>query len=425
MPDPYDVLGVKRGASPDEIKAAYRRASKQRHPDMPGGSNEAMVELNTAYAFVLNELKQGYQRQEKEEARQQSNAGENAWHDVHEDTSHDRRRDTRWRDLYREIDEEIDNLRNASEQYDAQLRRMRDAAWQAGQHAAWAKLTLDDLFNFFKRTARSGIKGLAVLFAALIGVGSVLVEANFVSALILLGSGVGFAFSLALRSDKGGVLSAALLLFGVMTIWLPPVRAALLLFPLATVSVLILLALIFKFAQAGGTVGLMTGGVLALFVISAIVNDTAQHPAFVGIVPRPAPSPTYHPTVEATQPVTSAPGPTASPTDAAPVPTPTRATPQATVAIAPPEPRTLLASDGAILKFVSGVPYHLKVRNGRATSLKATLGAIKLTSGDDANGACVDYVDFPRQTGSGPWTEIDRTFWACGDGAVVKAQSRE
>ena len=32
--DPYEILGVKRGASLDEIKAAYRRASKQRHPDM-------------------------------------------------------------------------------------------------------------------------------------------------------------------------------------------------------------------------------------------------------------------------------------------------------------------------------------------------------------------------------------------------------
>ena len=62
--DPYEILGVKRGASLEEIKAAYRRACKQRHPDL-GGSHEAMVELNTAYAFVLNELKTGYQRQQR------------------------------------------------------------------------------------------------------------------------------------------------------------------------------------------------------------------------------------------------------------------------------------------------------------------------------------------------------------------------
>ena len=52
------------------------------------------------------------------------------------------------------------------------------------------------------------------------------------------------------------MLSAAVFLFGVMTIWLLPVHGALFLYPLATISVLILLALIFKFVQAGGTVGL-------------------------------------------------------------------------------------------------------------------------------------------------------------------------
>jgi hypothetical protein len=125
----------------------------------------------------------------------------------------------------------------------------------------------------------------------LVGVGSVLVEANLVSALILIGSGVGFAFSLALKNDKGGILSAALLLFGVMTIWLPPVRSALYLYPLATISVLILLALIFQFAQAGGTVGLMTGGVLAFYVIAAIVESTSRQPGGVAILPPYFPPP--------------------------------------------------------------------------------------------------------------------------------------
>jgi hypothetical protein len=31
-----------------------------------------MVELNTAYGFVLNELKQGYQRQQEEQTERQS-----------------------------------------------------------------------------------------------------------------------------------------------------------------------------------------------------------------------------------------------------------------------------------------------------------------------------------------------------------------
>jgi hypothetical protein len=84
--------------------------------------------------------------------------------------------------------------------------------------------------------ARSGVKGLSLLFAALIGAGTVLLQANVVSAIVLLGSGIGFVLSLALKSDKGGLMSAGLLLFGLMTVWLPPVRAALFLYPLATIS---------------------------------------------------------------------------------------------------------------------------------------------------------------------------------------------
>jgi hypothetical protein len=61
------------------------------------------------------------------------------------------------------------------------------------------------------------------------------------------------------KSAKGGLVSAGLLLFGLMAIWIPPVRAALFLYPLATISVLLCLALILKFAQQGGTAGLLTG----------------------------------------------------------------------------------------------------------------------------------------------------------------------
>ena len=66
MRDPYDILGIKRGASLTEVKAAFWRLSKERHPDL-GGTNEAMAELNIAYALILNELKHGYQQQEQSE----------------------------------------------------------------------------------------------------------------------------------------------------------------------------------------------------------------------------------------------------------------------------------------------------------------------------------------------------------------------
>jgi hypothetical protein len=411
--DPYEILRIKRGATLDEIKAAYRQACKERHPDL-GGSHEAMVELNTAYAFILNELKHGYQQQQQQQEQARQKAGEDAWQDVGEATRGDKR-DNRWRDIYRDIDEELETMRRAAEQYDEQLRTMRRAAWQTGHHSDWAKLTWDDFAGFLIRTARSGVKGLALIFAALVGVGTVLVEANFISALILLGGALGFAFSLAMKSDKGGILSAALLLFGVMTIWLPPVRNALFLFPLATISVLVLLALIFKFTQAGGTVGLMTGGVLAIYIITVILSDTAQRQQVVRI---PAPDAPVPPVLRSAPPSAAAPSPPAS--QFAP-PAPAQVQPAERPILvpspppAPPEPRTLLASQGAILKFVAGVPYHLKVRTGFATSLRATQGKVAL--GDI--GECVDAFDFPTQSGAGPWLEIDRTLHACDGDAIM------
>ena len=33
MTDPYEVLGLKRGASDEEIKKAYRNLSRRYHPD--------------------------------------------------------------------------------------------------------------------------------------------------------------------------------------------------------------------------------------------------------------------------------------------------------------------------------------------------------------------------------------------------------
>lgn len=55
MRDPYEVLGVSRDASDDEIKTAYRKLAKKYHPDLNPGDEEAarkMNEVNAAYDAI-------------------------------------------------------------------------------------------------------------------------------------------------------------------------------------------------------------------------------------------------------------------------------------------------------------------------------------------------------------------------------------
>jgi molecular chaperone DnaJ len=57
--DYYDVLGLPRGASADDIKSAYRRLAKQYHPDVnrEAGAEDKFKEVNEAYAVLSDDQK--------------------------------------------------------------------------------------------------------------------------------------------------------------------------------------------------------------------------------------------------------------------------------------------------------------------------------------------------------------------------------
>lgn len=75
MNDPYEVLGVKRTASQDEIKKAYRKLAKQLHPDThPGDTKveERFKRVSAAYVVLSDpEMRARYDRGEVDASGQE------------------------------------------------------------------------------------------------------------------------------------------------------------------------------------------------------------------------------------------------------------------------------------------------------------------------------------------------------------------
>ena len=63
----YKVLGIKRSASRSEVKSAYRKLARLRHPDVNGGSEKAAREfalLSRAYRVLIDPQERSYHDQQ-------------------------------------------------------------------------------------------------------------------------------------------------------------------------------------------------------------------------------------------------------------------------------------------------------------------------------------------------------------------------
>jgi curved DNA-binding protein CbpA len=55
--NPYKILGVKEDATPEEIKGAFRKLSKEHHPDTRNGDSQDFINIKKAYDILTNKKK--------------------------------------------------------------------------------------------------------------------------------------------------------------------------------------------------------------------------------------------------------------------------------------------------------------------------------------------------------------------------------
>ncbi len=74
MDDPYATLGVKRDASQDDIRLAYRKLAKKHHPDLNPGNPKAEEQFKTVSA--ANELLSNAEKRARYDAGEIDAAGQ-------------------------------------------------------------------------------------------------------------------------------------------------------------------------------------------------------------------------------------------------------------------------------------------------------------------------------------------------------------
>ncbi len=73
MRDPYQVLGISRSATDDEVKKAYRNLARKYHPDNYAGSAQA-----AGYEEIMKEINEAYEAIQKERSGKTAGAGQSS-----------------------------------------------------------------------------------------------------------------------------------------------------------------------------------------------------------------------------------------------------------------------------------------------------------------------------------------------------------
>src|SRR3990167_7926964 len=77
--DNYEILGVGKNASKEDIKRAYRKLAHQHHPDKKGGDEKKFKEINEAYQILGDDTKRSQYDQFGRTFSSQGGHGQQGW----------------------------------------------------------------------------------------------------------------------------------------------------------------------------------------------------------------------------------------------------------------------------------------------------------------------------------------------------------